>query len=46
MGLKQGSKLSRKKSTVWKFQDFSITHILREINLEVVKLPFLPFLGI
>ena len=35
---------------MWKIQDISITQILREINfgeikLEVLKLPFLPFLG-
>ena len=32
--------------TVWIFENFSVIHILREINfdnLEVLKLPFLPF---
>ena len=35
-------------STIWKFQDFSITQILREINLEnlgVIKLLFFATLG-
>jgi len=34
---------------VWIFQDFSVNQILREINLdnvEGIKLPFVPFLGI
>ena len=32
------------RGTVWKFQDFSVTQILREIlnNLEVLKQPFMP----
>ena len=35
---------------LWKLQDFSKVQILREINfgesIEVIKLPFLPFLGL
>ena len=41
---------SRSLSTVRKFQDFSVIETLREINfgenVEVLKLPFLPFLGL
>ena len=29
--------------TVWKIDDFSVTQILRENNLEVLKMPFLHF---
>ena len=35
-------------ATVWKFQDFSVIQILREINFgesRVLKLLFLPFYG-
>ena len=32
--------------TVWKFQHFSVTQILREINLEILKVQTMPFLPI